>query len=406
MAVHFWIHGTPDGQSIWGEDNSYVANRYIGTTTKTPTLFTIDVISNRTYYTYSHGGNVYAYEGRDGSYFAMTVGFDGQYCKDTEGLYELFSTLFNEKVVGKIIKKEQNNYRFLINNFEGQPAVNDIKIQFDKFLTQFPRSDFENLDNTFTRTNNSISYAISEVDSPQFYEDLKKNGQILISPDNPSKSQQIAQKNAQMQAVQQQCANEINTIKQQYEQKKQQLTQQITQQIKQQHANEMNNVRQQCEQKINDMRKEAQLHTQELREQNDKLLKVNEKLKEQNLYKLLKFNSVITGLLFVALLFGTIKNHQHVNEITNTFATKTESIVKKEAPKKVDRQKSNAQTSQSNQSSYNESLKKIWNSISSLLKIVVFAMIGFIVFVAFVLVIKRRKRINSEKELNYKQKKI
>ena len=89
MKYSFAIHGVPSGSQSWGDisDSEYLKSFYNSVSaSNVPTQMIVDIrYSGNTvcsYYHYLLLSNVVDFKSRPGSYFGMTVCFEGVYCSD------------------------------------------------------------------------------------------------------------------------------------------------------------------------------------------------------------------------------------------------------------------------------------------------------------------------------------
>ena len=197
MKANFYIHGVPKGQDVWGseQDRDYIKSFYSASYSES-VRFVVELIPSkkRTFYTYIRSKNVYGSENREGSYFGMTVSFDGIYCTDNESLFTLFDTIFNKRIVGSVLQNQNGNYRFSVAAFEGKSKeLESIQAEFLKQLDSFA-DDLENMDNSFTGSSNGqvAYYNVSDIDNSNFFAVLRKTLKVYISPEYPTKDGQIA----------------------------------------------------------------------------------------------------------------------------------------------------------------------------------------------------------------------
>ena len=101
MKYTFSIHGVPYGSQSWGDssDSEYLKSFYNSVSaSNVPTQMIVDIrYSGNTicsYYHYLILSNVVDYESRPGSYFGMTICFEGVFCSDFVELYKLFDACF------------------------------------------------------------------------------------------------------------------------------------------------------------------------------------------------------------------------------------------------------------------------------------------------------------------------
>ena len=118
MEVELFIHGVPNGEGFWGkeDDRNYFGTFYDHSTDEVKFL-----VQNRAskgklycYYNYlvyktvgSPTPNVVAYDGRDGSYFGLSLRLDA-YCKDVMNMYRILDTIYNIYVCGSLLKMEKS----------------------------------------------------------------------------------------------------------------------------------------------------------------------------------------------------------------------------------------------------------------------------------------------------------
>lgn len=192
MKQHnFYIHGTPYGHQIWG---SQVNHDYIGTfynhdsKSTDNVLLQIDIYRGDTYYTYLRQNNVYDAGGRPNAFFAMTVSFSKSYCSNVYRLYQLFEAIYKQICIGKLLKENNSQIHYIIRDFESASAgthtvVSNIQNIFNQkaegMLEPFilPLSSYADTYNKAKR-----SFSLMEVDSPYFF-DLMKKSSLIVSPD-------------------------------------------------------------------------------------------------------------------------------------------------------------------------------------------------------------------------------
>lgn len=105
MDIEIFVHGVPNGQSFWGkeEDRNYFGNFY-GQSGSDAVKYLIQTRSSNgktyCYYNYLVYQNVIGNDGREGSYFGLSIRFDA-YCKDFIGIYKILDTVFTAHVLNK-----------------------------------------------------------------------------------------------------------------------------------------------------------------------------------------------------------------------------------------------------------------------------------------------------------------
>ncbi|MCI7729670.1 MAG: hypothetical protein MSH47_08420 [Bacteroidales bacterium] len=198
MKTNFYIHGVLKGQEIWGSelDRDYIKSFYSAPNNiNKQVLFVVEIIptKKKTYCTYLRLNNIFGTENREGSYFGMTVSFDGVYCMDNESLFRLFDIVFEKRIIGTILQNQNSNFRFVVASFEEKnKELETIQSDFLNQLKQF-ENEFEKIDSTSVETDKKIPlYNISDIDNSSFFNVLRKTHKVYISPEYSTKDDQIA----------------------------------------------------------------------------------------------------------------------------------------------------------------------------------------------------------------------
>ena len=114
MEVELFVHGVPSGEGFWGkeEDRNYFGTFYDHSSDEVKFLIQTRALKGKPYcyYNYlvyktvgSQAPNIVANDGRDGSYFGITLRLDA-YCKDIVNMYRILDTVFNVYVMGNLLK--------------------------------------------------------------------------------------------------------------------------------------------------------------------------------------------------------------------------------------------------------------------------------------------------------------
>lgn len=199
MNANFYIHGVLTGQEIWGseQDRDIIKSSYsISNDSKEQVRFVVEVIptKRKTFCTYLRINNVFGAQNRSGSYFGMTVSFEGVYSTDNESLFRLFDTVFKKRIIGTILQNQNGNFRFAVASFEEKnKELENIKVEFLKQLDSFSE-DLDNIDNSFSSTSSGQIplYNISDIDNSSFFNVLRKTLKVFVSPEYPTRDAQIA----------------------------------------------------------------------------------------------------------------------------------------------------------------------------------------------------------------------
>lgn len=214
MDIEIFVHGVPNGQSFWGkeEDRNYFGNFY-GQNNSDAVKYLIQTRSSNgktyCYYNYLVYQKVIGSDGREGSYFGLSIRFDA-YCKDFVGIYKILDCIFTAHVLNKILKIQNGGYKYIIADFvSASEIMGNIKDAIWQLLLS-------------TLTNDSIcslgSFTIGGRDLPtgNLYEitandveaTVKKYGKIALSPYYPTvREKDMAQR----------YDSKLQSVKQQYE---------------------------------------------------------------------------------------------------------------------------------------------------------------------------------------------
>ena len=216
MDIEIFVHGVPNGQSFWGkeEDRNYFGNFY-GQNNSDAVKYLIQTRSSNgktyCYYNYLVYQKVIGSDGREGSYFGLSIRFDA-YCKDFIGIYKILDTVFTAHVLNKVLKVQNGSYKYIIADFV---SASEIMDNIKDAIWQLLQS---------TLTNDSIcslgSFTIGGRDLPtgNLYEitandveaTVKKYGKIALSPYYPT----VREKN-----MAQHYDSKLQSAKQQYEER-------------------------------------------------------------------------------------------------------------------------------------------------------------------------------------------
>lgn len=193
MNLNIYFHGRPQGQDIWTlngcEKDTPVIKSYLENTIgkDVPDVMIVELYKGRSSYTYLHRRNVLEYSGRPVAYMAITVCFEGMYCKNASKLFDLLSQVYKRMLSGKILT--QGEERFTMVQFKG---AEDLLKQTSDVIDQNihnPKIGFvlSGLENQPDTRNSSVVYlSIKDSDSPAF-NDMVMRSRVAVSPSYPSK---------------------------------------------------------------------------------------------------------------------------------------------------------------------------------------------------------------------------
>lgn len=216
MDIEIFVHGVPNGQSFWGkeEDRNYFGNFY-GQSNSDAVKYLIQTHSSNgktyCYYNYLVCQNVIGSDGREGSYFGLSIRFDA-YCKDFIGIYKILDIVFTAHVLNKILKVQNGNYKYIIADFV---SASEMMGNIKEAIWQLLQS---------TLTNESVcglgSFAVGggslptgnlyEITANEVEATVKQYGKIALSPYYPT----VREK-----GMAQQYDSKLQSVKQQYEER-------------------------------------------------------------------------------------------------------------------------------------------------------------------------------------------
>lgn len=216
MDIEIFVHGVPNGQSFWGkeEDRNYFGNFY-GQSSSDAVKYLIQTRSSNgqtyCYYNYLIYHNVVGSDGREGSYFGLSIRFDA-YCKDFIGIYKILDTVFTAHVQNKILKYQNGNYKYTIADFV---SASDIMDKIKEAIWQLLKTTLTNESVCSLRgftigggklpTGNLYETTTNDVEAT-----VKQYGMIALSPYYPTVREM---------GMAQQYDSKLQSVKQQYEER-------------------------------------------------------------------------------------------------------------------------------------------------------------------------------------------
>lgn len=219
MDVQLFAHGVPSGESFWGpeDDRNYFGTFYDGSSDEIKFLIQVRSLRGKAYCYYNYlvyrsvgsaKANIVGNDGRDGSYFGISLRMDA-YCKDVVNMYRILDTLYNVFVIGKILKPEKSNLKYAVTDFKSISAhlgvIEQEAIQLIK--NAFSLDSFIGLNGFALEGKGTPTYNLYDCTAESVLAALKKYSRIAISPYYPSNKESAIQQQyqSQIQQVQQQC---------------------------------------------------------------------------------------------------------------------------------------------------------------------------------------------------------
>lgn len=216
MDIEIFVHGVPNGQSFWGkeEDRNYFGNFY-GQSNSDAVKYLIQMRSSNgktyCYYNYLVYQNVIGSDGREGSYFGLSIRFDA-YCKDFMGIYKILDTVFTAHVLNKILKVQNGNYKYIIADFvSASEMMGNIKEAiWQLLLSTLSNESVCGLGNFAVGGGSLPTGNLYEITANDVEATVKQYGKIALSPYYPT----VREK-----GMAQQYDSKLQSVKQQYEER-------------------------------------------------------------------------------------------------------------------------------------------------------------------------------------------
>ncbi len=183
LEYDFHIHGKPYSQDIWKNDtysdylNGMYSNVYLNASSDESYLI-IEILNNTVHYTYMRSKGIRDSQGRDGSFFAMTVSLKGQYCSAAI-LYNLLDQIYNKIAKPSFFNQSDGYLQYKVLQLADANILDQIRSAFDKNVMHL---GFKKLDNPIDtiRSIETKTISLMDVDSPEFINELSKS-RIIVS---------------------------------------------------------------------------------------------------------------------------------------------------------------------------------------------------------------------------------
>lgn len=190
MEVEIFVHGTPHGESFWGqeEDRGFFGNFYTQTCSD-ELKYLIQTRQSKgksyCYYSYLLYKNVKESGSRAGSYFGLTIRMDA-YCKDFMRVYKILDMVFSAYVLNKVLEPLKGGYKYIVSDFPGSKELMD---KIEKAALELIRATFEKTPGDFcdlsgfsagkTYGNSANLY---EITADAVEKVMRKDGVVALSP--------------------------------------------------------------------------------------------------------------------------------------------------------------------------------------------------------------------------------
>ncbi len=238
MDVELFVHGVPSGEGFWGkeDDRNYFGTFYDHSSDNVKLLIQTRTLKGKSYcyYNYlvyktagSQVPNVVANDGRDGSYFGITLRFDA-YCKDFANMYRILDTVFNVYVMGNLLKMEKTKLKYTTPDFTG---VSNVLDGIEKSIIQLIQNAFSNdsfvrLDGFATSGGNCPTRNLYDCTLENVMSAVKQYSRVAISPYFQSSKEATIQQehNTQIQNIQQQYESRLKEVSDVYAKEKNEIS--------------------------------------------------------------------------------------------------------------------------------------------------------------------------------------
>jgi hypothetical protein len=181
------LHGVPVGHDWSGnpteEEKSYLKTFYDLKIQENKALI-VDIITKTSYYTFIRKNNVSNIEGRPGSYFGLTVCFEGVVCTNVYVLYQILDKIYSQICVGTIVQDDNSKAQFQVRQVsqaqvKGVNLVEYIGAVMEKQITSILSTSFKFIEKDVI-TRGLVRFSLQDVDCPLFV-DSSLTKQILVS---------------------------------------------------------------------------------------------------------------------------------------------------------------------------------------------------------------------------------
>lgn len=238
MDVELFVHGVPSGEGFWGkeEDRNYFGTFYDHSADEVKLLIQTRPLKGKLYCYYNYlvyktvgaqAPNVVANDGRDGSYFGITLRIDA-YCKDFANMYRILDTAFNVYVMGSLLKMDKTKLKYTTPDFVSVSnvleGIRDSIIQL--MQKAFSNDSFVRLDGFATSGSNCPKRNLYDCTPENVMSAVKQYSRVAISPYYQSSKEAAIQQeyNSQIQNIRQQCENRLKEVSDAYAKEKNEIS--------------------------------------------------------------------------------------------------------------------------------------------------------------------------------------
>ncbi len=225
MKANLFIHGVPLGAKFWKEEDKEYFGMFYTSSCKDKIRFFIQVhLSNGIpycYYNYLVYDGVVDNQGREGSYFGITLRLDA-YCKDCLNIYRILDYCYNVYILGDILKSEGGKLKYVRPDFLGMSEkFKGIETLAINLLKQGYKGSYESLKGFALQSDTYFGYNLYDCTQENVRQMVQSKSCIAISPYYPNKVQAatIQQYEGKIQAMEKERQDKIQATIEQYESK-------------------------------------------------------------------------------------------------------------------------------------------------------------------------------------------
>lgn len=190
LNINLFVHGVPMGQKIWGPrgtDQPYLSSFY-GPNWDAPELMKVDVMTfggvTNCYYSLVIGQNVCDSQGREGSYFALTLKFNAYYA-DVQNMYNILKATYDKMCVDLCLQVSNGTTKFTIPDFQSiDDKLKAIEASLLNYISNFSINDdivaLNGLPKNCQPTSKRIN--LHECTKKVAFDCIKQTGSLMFSP--------------------------------------------------------------------------------------------------------------------------------------------------------------------------------------------------------------------------------
>lgn len=268
LNIKLLVHGVPYGQKKWGaeeEDSRYLSSFY-GPKWTIPEVMKVEIMTFGKevycYYTFLKGINVCDFNGRPGSYIALTLKVNAYYA-DTLNIYNILKAAYEKMFVGLCVCDDGTLVKYLVPDFQDISAqLDNIERSLIGYIGSFSvNSDIISLSNLKSRHDMAFfNINLAECTKQIALDAIQKTGCFLVSPHFLS-----ASANTKIVQLQKEMSAEKQRIQSDYKYKIQQAQEEIAF-IKNETQRKIDECNRQTENRISLLKDEHNKEMQDLRE--------------------------------------------------------------------------------------------------------------------------------------------